>query len=262
MEQALYFHGIPGDAGELGLFGDGSTPHLDGVRCIDRTSTNSNAHPETYFKDLADAIQQLYPETTLRLIGFSLGASAALRIAPFLGDQVSRIDLVSAAAPLTLGSYLDTMAGGPVFKLARSSPLLFRALAKAQSLTALIAPGMLYDALFASAQGADKALSQQPDFKAAMVAILRNSLGAGHSTYHREIALYVKGWETELDHVTQPVTLYHGQLDNWSPVAMAHHLEQRLPRVETVCLLDGLSHYTTLREYWQRYFTQPRPMVS
>ena len=149
-----------------------------------------------------------------------------------------------------------------MFKLARSSPSLFRALAKAQSLTATIAPGMLFDALFASAQGADKALSKQPDFKAAMVAILRQSLGAGLSTYRREIALYVKDWETELDHVMQPVTLYHGQLDNWSPVAMAHHLEQRLPRVKTVRLLDGLSHYSTLQEYWQRYFTHPSPIVS
>ncbi|MDM7956310.1 alpha/beta hydrolase [Blastomonas sp.] len=260
--QSIYFHGIPGGPGELTLFGEGlDTGHGD-VHVVDRSNAKDWADADRYLQHLADAIRTQFPDQPLRLIGFSLGASAALRTAPYLGLQVTGIDLISAAAPLTLGDYLGGMAGAPVFKLARSWPTLFAGIVRLQSIAARLASGKLYDALFASAQGADLALSKDPAFKAAMLSILQHSLGAGLSTYRREIALYVEDWEDELGRVTPPVTLYHGTADNWSPVAMAQDLAGRLPNVAAVHLLDDLAHYSTLREYWRLYFTQPSPIVS
>ncbi|WP_373488290.1 alpha/beta fold hydrolase [Blastomonas sp.] len=251
-EQVIYFHGLPGGAGELALFDADVAPARAHVHVLDRSCGLSPNSRATYFATLAAAIQTQNPGAALRLVGFSLGASAALRTAPFLGSQVASIDLISAAAPLGLGDYLDGMAGAPVFRLARSSPLLFAALARLQSGVARIAPGKLYDALFASAQGEDRTLSADPAFKAAMLPVLQQSLGPGLGTYRREIALYVQDWVAELDRVTQPVTLYHGSADNWSPATMAQDLAHRLPRVEALHLLDGLSHYSTLREYGLR----------
>ncbi len=261
-EQWVYFHGIPGSAGELRLFGDDWAARLQAVHVVDRSQASASPGKEAYFQQLAHAISRQFPSTPLHLIGFSLGASAALRAAAYLGPQVVAIDLVSAAAPLELGDYLGGMAGAPVFKLARSSPMFFGGLARLQSIAARAASDKLYDALFASAQGDDIALSQDPAFKAATLRILKQSLVGGLSTYRHEIELYVADWQTELDRVTQPVTLYHGRADNWSPVAMAQDLARRLPNVAAVHLIDGLSHYSALREYWQRYFTQPSPIVS
>jgi len=261
-EQPIYFHGIPGSSGEMVLFGDHWADGLGAVHVVDRSSIKAGADPAGYFGQLARNIQTRFPNQPLRLIGFSLGASVALRTAPYLGSQVSGIDLISAAAPLELGDYLGGMAGAPVFRLARSNPALFAGLVRLQSVAARLSPGRLHDALFASAQGADIALSKDAAFKAAMLPILQQSLGAQRATYIGEIALYVQGWEAELHQVTRPVTLYHGVADTWTPVAMAKDLARRLPSVEAVHLLEGLSHYSTLREYWQRYFTQPSPIVS
>ena len=261
-EQVLYFHGIPGGAGELALFEDGVAAARCGAHVVDREVASSSAGRAPYFASLAEAVARQFLDQPLHLVGFSLGASAALRVAAHLRPQVARIDIVSAAAPLGLGDYLGGMAGAPVFKLARSSPFLFGSLARLQAGVAKVAPGKLYDALFASAQGEDRALSAGPAFKAAMLPVLQQSLGAGLSTYRREIVLYTHDWESELDRVTQPVTLYHGRADNWSPVAMAQDLGRRLPNVAAVHLLDELSHYSTLRAYWRRYFTQPSPIVS
>lgn len=244
------------------LFGDRWADGLRAVQVVDRSSMKAGADPAGYFGQLARTIQTCFPDQPLRLIGFSLGASVALRTAPYLGSQVSGIDLISAAAPLGLGDYLGGMAGAPVFKLARSNPTLFAGLVRLQSVAVRLSPGRLHDALFASAQGADLALSKDAAFKAAMLLILQQSLGAQRATYIGEIALYVQDWEAELDEIKQPVTIHHGTADTWSPVAMAKDLGRRLPSVEAVHLLEGLSHYSTLREYWRSYFTQPSPIVS
>lgn len=261
-EKCLYFHGIPGGPGELQLFGDAFAHRLSAVRVVDRAMTSPGGGDEAYFSLIAQTIKAQYPGMPLRLIGFSLGASTALRIAPYLGPQVVAIDLISAAAPLALGDYLATMAGAPVFRLAQSRPLLFGMVARLQSIAARMAPGKLYDALFASAQGEDRALRDDPAFKAAMLPVLRQSLGNGLPTYCNEIALYTQGWQTGLDHVTQPVSLYHGSRDNWSPVAMAEDLARCLPQVRSFHVFDGLSHYSALRAYWSDHFTQPSPIVS
>lgn len=260
--QSVYFHGLPGGAGEVRLFGADLASQLGAVHFVERPAANAAPDSTAYFGQLAKAIQSRFPAAPLRLIGFSLGASATLRTAPYLGSQVIGIDLISAAAPLTLGDYLPEMAGAPVFSLAKSNFALFGGLVRLQSIAARISPGKLYDALFASAQGEDRALSKDPAFKAGMLPVLQQSLGPHRTTYVREIAMYVQDWEAELDQVTQPVTLYHGRADTWSPVAMAQDLARRLPNVEAVHLLDGHSHYSTLRAYWQRYFTQPSPIVS
>lgn len=261
-EQRIYFHGIPGASGELALFGDDCAGALRAVHVVDRSSAKAQPDPDGYFRNIAAEIRKRFPDQPLRVIGFSLGASAAMRTVPHLGPQVIGMDLISAAAPLGLGDYLSGMAGAPVFKLAKSNATLFGGLIRLQSVAARFAPGRLYDALFASAQGEDRALSGNPTFQAAMLPILRHSLGAGLSTYRREIALYVEDWEDELGRVTPPVTLYHGTADNWSPVAMAYDLAKCLPNVAAMHLLEGHSHYSTLREYWRLYFTQPSPIVS
>lgn len=255
-EELIYFHGIPGGSGELSLFGDGLADGRSAIHVVDRSNVKDWAEPDEYFRNVAGAIRMRFPYQPLRLIGFSLGASVALRTAPYFDAQISGIDLISVAAPLGLGDYLGGMAGASVFKLAKSNPTLFAGLVRLQSFAARLFPGRLHDALFASAQGADLVLSKDATFKAAMLPILQQSLGAQRATYISEIALYVQDWEAELDQVTQPVTIYHGIADTWSPVAMAQDLARRLPRVEAVHLLDGLSHYSTLCEYGQRYITE------
>ncbi len=248
-EQIIYFHGIPGSAEETALFGNDVAARCAGFYVAERSNDRNVNSASAYFEQIAANIRTDFPDTPLRFIGFSLGAAAALRTAPFLGKQVKRIDLVSAAAPLSLGSYLASMAGASIFKIARANPLMFGLTGRAQCFMAKLFPGQLYAMLFAAAKGADVALAKDPEFKARMITVLRQGLVDGLPGYRREILLYTQDWSRELDHIEVPVSLVHGSADNWSPVAMAADLANRLPCCESLEILEGYSHYSTLREF-------------
>lgn len=249
----IYFHGIPGSADELALFKSKTANQTKRFDRLDRNFTDQAVTKSEHFRALARRINEKFPHEPLKFVGFSLGASAALRVAPLLGDQVAEIDLISAAAPLDLGNYLDDMAGATLFRLARTSSIPFHLSAKIQSLIARKAPGFLISMLFHSAQSGDRALLNNPTFNAEMSQILRQCLGEGLPTYIREIELFTQDWADELDAIHQPVRLFHGVQDNWSPPAMARDLAARLSDCEEVIFFDGLSHYSALKEYLLRF---------
>lgn len=247
--RTIYFHGMPGSGDELRLFGDETAAKTAGFHVPDRSGRGCLVPRCEYFGGIASSLAAQFPHARLHLIGFSLGASAALLVAAHLGERVARIDLVSGAAPLQTGGFLDAMAGASVFKLAKTRPRAFALFAQAQYAASRLVPGRLYAMLFASARGADHELARDPVFRAAMSRMLGAGLGQGMSGYRREIELYVDDWSDELDRVTQPITIWHGREDNWSPVGMAEVFAQRLRGCEGVHLIDGLSHYSTLRHF-------------
>lgn len=247
--QTVYFHGLPGSPFEISLFGSTIENSLRDFFLVDRNGPDTVPSGDDYFEHIAKRISDRFRHRPLRLIGFSLGACAALRAAPHLGSQVQSIDIVSAAAPLSLGDYLENMAGAPVFRSAMISPVLLRILVWLQSKAATAMPGQLYAALFSSAQGKDIALTNDPNFRAVMLGILQHSLVSGAAAYRREVELYTKDWTADLERVTQPVWIHHGLADNWTPVAMASDLASRLPVCAGVRLLDDMSHYSTLRAF-------------
>lgn len=246
----IYFHGIPGGRSELSLF------KSDIRRCcqdleVAQRSFRGPPDDDHRFERIAEDLRQRFPERSMRFVGFSLGAAVALRTAPFVGDQVEQIDLVSPAPPLQLGRYLDGMAGAPVFRAASRSTMSFDILSRAQSILARTVPAQLYGALFASAQGADRILREDPHFKRMMIDLLRDSVGRKLNTYRSEIRSYVRDWTSTLRQVEQPVFILHGRMDNWCPVQMAEDLARALPQCRSLRILEGHSHYSTLGAYLQ-----------
>ena len=78
------------------------------------------------------------------MIGFSIDAHVAFEMSTILKNQVRHTHLVSAAAPINGGNFLDHMAGGSVFKLAMQKSSFFRLLTQCQRLMAVVAPGLLF----------------------------------------------------------------------------------------------------------------------
>lgn len=244
-----YFHGIPGCPVELELFAR-SIGDRRAIFAPDRASAEPHLNFVQYSTVLAQEIVTRFPTQPIHLIGFSLGAHMALEVAARLNERVARVSLVSAGAPLACGVPLPQMAGGTVFKMARDAPRRFLALSAAQSALANIAPALLARMMFTSAQGADVQLKQEPHFMAAMQTILRHSLGAGLAGYRREMCAYVLPWEDILPRVAAPVTLWHGDQDNWAPPMMAEWLSGQLPNVAALHWLPGKSHYSALAHFW------------
>lgn len=247
LSQTVYFHGLPGSAAELAGFGPDIAARTAGFHVAARGGD---------FSRLADGIAARFPEGPLRLVGFSLGAAAALRVAPRLGERVAQIDLVSPAAPLQLGDFLGGMAGAPVFRAALAGRLPFAALTLVQAQVARLASEKMAAALMAKARGADRDLAADPRFIAALAQSLRHSLLDSRDAYMAEIRAYVADWRADLARVTQPVRIWQGSVDDWTPSGMAEALAAALPSYPQVSMRPGLSHFSTLRAYLEE---QPAP---
>ncbi len=238
--QTVYFHGLPGSAAELAGFGPEIAGRAAGFHVAARGGD---------FSRVAEGIAVRFPECPLRLVGFSLGAAAALRVAPYLGDRVERIDLVSPAAPLQLGDFLGGMAGAPVFRAALAGRWPFAALTLVQAQVARLAPQKMAAAMMAKAKGEDRDLAADPRFIEALAQSLRHSLLGNRDAYTAEIRAYVNDWRADLARVQQPVRIWQGSADDWTPPAMADALAAALPTRPQVTMLPGLSHFSTLRAY-------------
>ncbi len=246
--QQVYLHGISGSGLELSLFGDALAEEASNFLVLPRDCAPA-ATDDEQIASLAERLERLSSQERLHLIGFSMGAPMALRLASILGEKIEKIDLISAAAPLDLGDYLSAMAGELVFRTARSSSFRFGALTFAQSAFARMAPTLIYKALFATAQGDDVGIRDEHNFATVMRSILKQSLGDELQVYRREVRWYVEDWSGLLASVNSPVSIYHGEADNWSPPAMARDLADTLPNCEKLKIFKSASHYSALKYY-------------
>lgn len=241
----IYFHGAPGSAQELDLVTQ--TGWRDDVDIhIPYRHTASTFHGDALYEQMAEDIRNAYPNRPIRLVGFSLGGMLALRIAEKLGEQVEHIDLIAPAAPLELGDFLADMVGKPVFELAMKSPRLLSLQVKVQKFLARFFPNVFYKMVFSSAVGADVELANDPNFKAVIIDVLRTTVSKGSKAYVDELCAYVQPWAHILKNIKSPTTLWHGDADNWAPIAMSEALQKTLPAKTKIIEMQGLSHYSAL----------------
>lgn len=252
-ESVVYFHGIPGGAGELKALGDGTLWLNTGDYAPNRQTMNKGISLSSHFDMLASDITARFENSPVRFIGFSVGAYVALEVASRMGPAVGHISLVSAAAPLPTGDFLPEMAGKVVFRSARYAPFLLAAMTSVQSLVLRVAPDRLFDALFASAKGMDRDLVAQPHFRATIIETLKECFRDDTTNYRRELSGYVRDWSAILPLISQPVELWHGTLDNWAPPSMADALAHALPNVTALHKLEGRSHYSALQTFFERH---------
>lgn len=202
-----------------------------------------------YLQQLAQQISDNAAGQPIRLLGFSIGACLALRVAALLSERVAEVYLLSAAAPLEIPSNSVGMgAGRYTFLWAQHYPRLFRAFAWYQALLVKIGPRLLLNLLFAGASGKDPELLRQADTQAWLADIQRACFKHGTRSYVRDVKLYVEPWAAELDNVTAAVSLWHGAADNWAPIAMSIYLQEHLRNANAVTRGAEQAHYSCLLE--------------
>lgn len=228
---------MPGGPGEWAI---NAHPELrDGAWVADRNDPGETAAviAARLKSEFADGV---------RMLGFSAGAFAALQVTALLGDHVRELHLIAPAGPLQLGNFLPNMVGGPTFRLAAEWPWLFAMLTPVAQLLAHRAPEMLLRRLLVTAQGGDRALAGDLQFRNAMAQVLREGLGRDARGFAAEVLAYVKDWSALLSQINVPTTIWQGDTDNWTPPAMGRALHIALPTSQ-LKILPGCSHYSTLR---------------
>ena len=248
----VYFHGVLGAPEECAIFDVQGKENGLTIICFDRFAIDASIFGEAYYQLLAREITKHACGAKVDVIGFSIGAFIALQTCRYLPEGIRNLHLISAAAPLEAGNFLDEMAGKPVFRLAKTFPAFFVLFSYWQGWLALLLPKLLFRLLFARATGEDKFLAADHEFQRNITQVLRTSLNEHVTGYTRDIKAYVDPWETTLSEISVNARIWHGELDNWSPVGMAKYLQSALPRGTDLEILDGLSHYSCL------YATAPR----
>ncbi len=244
----IYFHGAPGAPEECVVFDRYAKENGLRFICFDRFTIGSSIVGEAYYQFLAQEISKLADGKQVDVVGFSIGAFIALQTCRYLPEGVKNLHLISAAAPLEAGDFLNAMAGKQVLQMAKTFPALFVLLSYWQKFLALLFPNALFHLLFASAAGEDKALAVESHFKASITRVLRSCFIDRLQGYLRDIKAYVQPWETTLSEVSVNTYIWHGAEDNWSPKSMAEYLKSAIPGCSHMEIMEGLSHYSCLYE--------------
>ena len=237
-----YLHGFPGGPEELSLFGaapDWSARAFAPDRAADRPDLAAPA----YFDDLTARVERHASGRAVHLIGFSLGARAAMEIAARMKGRVARIDLISPAGPLDGTDHMDLMAGRMVFALAGTHPRIFGGLAAVQAWVARKRPDLLYAALF---KGVDDPDLADDDVRHRVITLLQTCFSRGAGGYSREVLAYVAPWSDVPRRVEAATVIWQGTQDSWTPLPMAERLETLLPNAD-LRLVPEKTHYGTLR---------------
>lgn len=252
----VYFHGAPGSMSECAILDGPAKQQGLKVVCFDRFSLDCCDDRDAYYQTMATEILEILgDEETVDLVGFSIGAFVALEVSKRLGKRVENIHLISAAAPLSGGNYIDKMAGGFVFRLADRHPRIFYFLTQYQKLLSALAPKTLFKILFASAEGQDMDLSKEKNFQQLIIPTLVACFKTGSAGYMADVKSYVR-WDDDLSWCHARTTNWHGTLDNWSPFEMASALQEAIPGAVNLEALEGLSHYSCLLEAAPRLAVQ------
>lgn len=180
------------------------------------------------------------------VVGFSIGAFVALQTCRYLAGSVRNLHLVSAAAPLESGDFLEAMAGKQVFQLAKHLPAGFMLLSYWQKLLAIVTPRTLFRLLFATAAGDDKTLVADPAFQSSITQVLRACFIGNIRGYARDIRAYVQPWASTLAEITCDTYIWHGAEDNWSPKGMADYLATTISSCVQTNIMANCSHYSCL----------------
>lgn len=244
----IYFHGVPGAPEECAIFDRYAKQQGITLISFDRFIIDASIQGKTYFRYLADEITKLTDGKPVDFIGFSIGAFIALQTCRYMNNSVRDVHLISAAAPLEAGDFLETMAGKRIFQLAKARLSLLALLTYCQGMLAWLSPKLLLRLLFANAVAEEKKLAVDPDFQFLMIQILRSCFHQNRRQgYLRDIETYVQPWATTLSGISAKTYIWHGAEDNWSPKAMAEYLHSALPGSQ-IEITGGLSHYSCLYE--------------
>lgn len=246
----VYFcHGLPGSPADANLIAEGLLP---GTRVVTAKLLEAGTDTENVLDEAVAQFDRLIADAHgyIHVIGFSIGAMVACKIAADRPEEVGRLSLISPAAPLQLGDFLPHMAGAPVFEMARDNPRRLALTTAAQGLAARLAPGLLIKALFAKCGPQEKTLMGDEQFKFLLKRALDNSYCKNPAQYRRMLTAYVSDWSDSLEKIQCPVDLWHGSADSWAPIAMSEALKTAIPGPVVLHEIEGGEHYSTLAKFY------------
>jgi pimeloyl-ACP methyl ester carboxylesterase len=175
--------------------------------------------------------------------GWSSGGPHALACAVRLGPMVTRVGLLSSAAPFQgreARAYLDS-SWRWIGWMASHAPSLVRRFFERMARRVHADPEGVLDGSIREMPPADRLLMEQPEVRAMVLEATLEAFAQGGPGVAADAIAVARSWGFELTDVETPVLLWHGEDDRTWPAAVGRHLAASLPRCRAT-FLPGQGH--------------------
>ncbi len=241
----FFFHGTPGS--RLCLSSVDPVANIPGLRLIlpERPGYGlSSEQPKRKIADWANDVIELADALkidTFAVSGDSGGGPYALACGALQPLRVNQILLFNSACPLDGKDAIKGMAFGNRVGLwtANYAPWLLKYFIKLAAKSFLKNPDANMDSLAKQLPEADARWMKDSDFRNAIKRDFGEAYSAGTSGHYIDAMLSQKDWLIDLRQITQPVHIWHGEVDNLSPIQNVRRMATQIPNCQTRFLPDA-----------------------
>jgi len=228
-------------------------------------SGDSDSSADRSITDWPSDIAELADHLNLQqftVLGYSAGTAYALAVAAACVDRVRAVHIVAALPPID--GLEDLRAYNPVFRmtlfLAKYTPGLLPALMRVMVKDIRKNVYHHLEQILRNAPAQDRAVLANAKLRANIATGMRASVRNGEHEIAHEVLLVAQGWGIDLDKLTLPVYIWHGEQDPLVSITGARKLAGLLPNAELVSI-DEAGHYL-LYSHWQALLSSIHPAAS
>lgn len=248
----FFFHGLP--SCRL-MHPDADICRALGVRLItaDRPGFGrSDPKPGRTLLDWAGDVSELADHLGIEYFaaaGTSGGGPFLAACAFKLGARITRAAIVGGSGPLDDRAVLAGVARERRigYLLARHAPFLLRLVMRWRG-DPRRNPQRFFGRYTRHNPPADQAILQRPDVRAMFLASYAEATRQGIDAFAHEVELAARPWGFPLQEIQVPVTLWHGELDNSTPLGMAQAMAAAIPDA-TLRIIPGEGHLIFLTRW-------------
>lgn len=231
----LYFHGFPSCSTEAALAHRVARGLHVRIVAVDRPGFGRSTFLEDRrigdwpadVVELADALGL----DRVSVIGVSGGGPYALACAAAIPERLRAVGVVSGLGPAHARGAIRGMAplNRLLFRLGRRAPWIVRAAYRTLSDVVLRDRGRLRLRLAPSLSEADRRVFQRRDVLDTLLGSFRAAGQQGGRGIAWELSRFNRPWDFEIERITLPVRLWHGQADRVVPWAMGRRVAHAVP---------------------------------
>jgi len=195
-----------------------------------------------YADDLCELVDQLQVERFV-LAGYCGGAPYALASTMKLSKRVMHTLLISSVSPYEqINLFYGVKSSNKLLaKLALNFPSALQTLLKLMARNLLINPERYFDQVYPHLCESDAAALSEPEVTDNILLALREAMRQGTSAVSQDLYLLSQAWGVDFSQITQPISIWHGTLDQHVPVNLIQKLHRALPNA-TLHKVAGHGH--------------------